>query len=316
MVVHEYLWVPAAERQRHLPRFGLAHGQRVAVQVHLIVVGAAADPPRLLALLLDRPRVGVAAPKRVDPGDEALVAVRVVRQVHHHHAALEDGARGRVLPRRQLVGHLHHGLERRRFIPVDAVVEPHRGRRVLDEPLRLGRAREPPRVGELRRRLADGVEPALVLGRGDDEQRPLAELVGASERLAHDAVGRGVDERVDGALHVAVRAVERAGVVAQHLGRLRDPGAIGTAVVELEAGGGGEGRGRRECEDGDGDSGHQRGTAHGRVSRDRGQSRRESGGQSSRCGGGAPSARSRRCLSLAAEILRAPSSSAVRTGAA
>src|SRR5207247_7825393 len=62
-----------------------------------------ADSPRLLALLLDRERIGVALSEGVDPGDEALVPVGVVRQVHHYHAMLEDRPRGRVLARRELV---------------------------------------------------------------------------------------------------------------------------------------------------------------------------------------------------------------------
>src|SRR5437867_2495192 len=107
---------------------------------------------------------------------EALVAVGVVGQVDDHDALVADRARERVLARDELVGDLGHGLERGRLVAVDAVVEPHRDRRVADELLRLGLAREPARVGEPRARLAYRIQPAQVLGRGDDEQRPLAEL--------------------------------------------------------------------------------------------------------------------------------------------
>jgi hypothetical protein len=234
VVVHEHLRLPAADLHRHLARLRLAHGQRVSVGIELVVRATAADAPRLRALLLERPRFGIALPVRVDPGDEALVAVGIVRGVHEHHGVVEQPARERVLAGHQLVGHLHHGLERRRLVAVDAVVEPHRHRGFARELLQLCCAHAT-RVGELRIGLANGVEPRQVLRARDDEQRTLARLHRAPERLAAHAVGTRARDGVQHALHVAPRRVERAGGIAEHVGRARHTGLVRAAVIEIEA---------------------------------------------------------------------------------
>jgi len=246
VVVHEHLRPPAADLARHLPRLRLAHGERVAVGIELVVRAPAADAPGLRALLLERPVLGVPLAVRVDPGDEALVAVGVVRRVDQHDRVLQERVRERVVARHELVGHLHHGLERRRLVAVDAVVEPHRDRQLARQLVDLA-LRDAARVGELLVAGADRVQLRQVLGRGDDEQRALARLHRAAERLALHALGPRALDGVQHAFHVAPRGVERARLVAQNVRRLRHARVVRPARVEIEllrrgrGGGGGEG---------------------------------------------------------------------------
>ena len=197
VVVHEHHGPGVEVEPDERPVLRLGAPDRIPVQVDLVVVVVRGKTPR--GAVLDRVRVRVAvrpAGGRLEPGREALVAVRVRGGDDVHHQVLEQLV---VTAGQQFPGHPERRLESGGLVAVVSVVEEDPGGGARDDGLGLVRG-EPARVGEPPGVALDVLQAGEVAGRADGQQDQLAVLEGLAE------TGDPQTRRVPDGVEVAVEA--------------------------------------------------------------------------------------------------------------
>ena len=237
MVVDEYLRAPAQDAVHHRPYLGLALRKQVAVHVEAEVAVPARDAPRLV--LFERPRVVRADADGVVPGGKTLMTIGVRRWVEHDDHRFQDLQGLRLIGRRELISHLHGGLEAGRFVAVDRILE-HRDGRALRSDRGRPRRRRLARIGQLGQTCPDLVELCEVRRVGDDQRPNRAVLGRAAPRLDPHAVARAGDQSVEIVLHDCIHGVLFAGGVAGDRLGTGHGRSVGSAGVKVEGFLGGE----------------------------------------------------------------------------
>ena len=137
--VHRHVRVPVQEQPQPAACFRLGLGEPVAVHVEEVVVRPATRPP-LVVLRRRGLRVGRSAAAEAVGGQKPGSPVGVLQGVDEHEGLAPHEVRSRVLLRGQeVVGQGQGRVRGRDLVAVDAVHEPHHGRHLADQPVRVGR---------------------------------------------------------------------------------------------------------------------------------------------------------------------------------
>jgi hypothetical protein len=223
--------MPAHRTHQQRAGFTLRRGHHVTVHVEPVMVEAALNAPRLL--VLQRERLRAAHGDRVVPGREALVPVGIGAGVQDDEHVSQRADRRRLVARGQLIQRLHRGLEARRLVAVNALVDPDDRGDASDQRIGIRRA-QGPRIRQSIEVCPDRIEPGNILGGGNEEESLYATLRRHSDLLDADPIAGGVRDCEQDALLPRELRVHVANTVSQQRIRPRDSGAVRAPVVERE----------------------------------------------------------------------------------